>query len=351
MRVALQVVDCDVHGNQLWDVSEDRSEVMNANFTVLVALDQQEFAFSFIIIRVDSRDRHLLLDAHVIEFGHELMVARVWFEGWRRANDPDAHGATRVRSHQQRERMDEVDELDFVFVHEFVQKDHSFIIPDPHTHVLTAGGDQAQVVSITATDNVFLVTLGFTSFDHLGGRLRAHHLVHVDLDGAIPATSDDRVVIAAVADERNLTVVIVRLQLLIHNSRLQVKDLEIAMVAADDELAMVLVEDHLRDSRIPDFIVEDLFDDTDWLTRPSVPHLNILLTGYEDLQPFFTKDNSGNGLIIGELGLEGPRILKDSVVTGSDNQATMLGHGPNGLNLVRISHIERLKAAVVVDAP
>ena len=130
MRVALQVVDCDVHGDQLWDSSEDRSEVMNANFTVLVALDQQELAFSFIIMRVNSRDRHLFLDAHVIEFGHELVVARVWFEGWRRANDPDAHGATRVRSYQQRERMDEMDELDFILVYEFIHKYHFFIVPD-----------------------------------------------------------------------------------------------------------------------------------------------------------------------------------------------------------------------------
>ena len=167
MRVALQVVDCDVHGDQVWDSGEDRSEVMNADFTVLVALDQQELAFSFIIMRVNSRDGHLFLDAHVIEFGHELMVARVWLEGWRRANDPDAHGATRVRSHQQRERMDEMDELDLILVYEFIQKYHSFIIPDFHAHVLAASGDQTQIVGVTATGEVFLVAFGFASLDHL----------------------------------------------------------------------------------------------------------------------------------------------------------------------------------------
>ena len=50
MRVALQVVDCDVHGFQLRDSSEDRREVMNTDFTILVALDQQELAFSFIVM-------------------------------------------------------------------------------------------------------------------------------------------------------------------------------------------------------------------------------------------------------------------------------------------------------------
>ena len=171
MRVALQVVDCDVHGHQLRDSSEDRSEVMDANFTVLVALDQQELAFSFIIMRVNSRDGHLFLDAHVIELGHELVVARVWLEGWRRANDPDAHGATRVRSYQQRERMDEMYQLDFILMYELVQKYHSFIVPDLHSAVLAASSNQAQIVSITATNDIFLVALGFASLDHLGRSL------------------------------------------------------------------------------------------------------------------------------------------------------------------------------------
>ena len=171
MRVALQVVDCDVHGHQLRNSSEDRSEVMNTDFTVLVALDQQEPAFSFIIMRVNSRDRHLFLDAHVIELCHELVVARVRLEGWRRANDPDAHGTTRVRSYQQGERMDEMYKLDFIFMYEFVQKYHSFIVPDLYTAVLAASGDQAQIVSIAATDDVFLVALGFASLDHLSRRL------------------------------------------------------------------------------------------------------------------------------------------------------------------------------------
>lgn len=218
MRVSLHVVDCDIHGLQLRDPGEDRSEVMDANFTVLVALDQQELAFSFIIMRVDSRDGHFLLDAHVIELGHELVVARVRLEGWRSANNPDAHGATRVRSNQQGERVDEMNELDFVLVHEFVQKYHSFIVPDFNSAVLTTCCDEAQVVRITATDDVLLVALRFASLHHLVGRLRAHRLIHVNFYGAVPSTCDDCVVVSAVADERNLGFAVVRLQLLVHNT-------------------------------------------------------------------------------------------------------------------------------------
>ena len=273
-------------------------------------------------------------------------MARVRLEGWRRANDPDAHGATRVRSDQQGERLDEMYELDFVLMHEFVQKYHSFIVPDLYTAVLAASCNQAQVVSITATDDVFLVALGFASLDHLGRRLRAHHLIHVDLDRAVPSAGDNCVVFSAVPDERNLSFGVVRLKLLIHNSRLQVKDPEVAMVAAYDELAVVFVEDHLCD-----FIVEDVFDDAYWLARASVPDLNIPLAGYEDFQPFLAKNNPAHGLVVCELGLEGPCVLEDSEVTGANDQTAMLRHGADGLNLVCVRHIERLNTAVVEDVP
>ena len=114
------------------------------------------------------------------------------------------------------------------------------------------------------------------------------------------------------------------------------------MIAAYDELAMVFVEDHLCD-----FIVEDVFDYAYRLARTSVPHLNILLTGYEDFQAFLAKNNSANGLIIRKLRLEGPCVLEDSEVTGANDQAAMLRHGADGLNLVRVRHIERLNTAVV----
>ena len=168
----------------------------------------------------------------------------------------------------------------------------------------------------------------------------------MDLDGAVPSTSDNCVVVSAVTDERNLSFSVVRLQLLIHNSRLQVEDPEMAMVAAHDELAMVFVEDHLCD-----FIVEDVFDYAYRLARPSVPHLNILLTSYEDFQPFLAKNNSANGLIICKLGLEGPCVLEDSEVAGTNDQTAMLRHSADGLNLVCVRHIERLNTAVVEDVP
>ena len=97
-------------------------------------------------------------------------------------------------------------DLDLIFMDEFVQESGSLVVPDPDSAILTASCDQAEVVAVRATYNVLLVAVGLASFDEIRSRLVVHELVHVYLDSAIPAASDDGVVITTVADERDTSV-------------------------------------------------------------------------------------------------------------------------------------------------
>ena len=67
----------------------------------------------------------------------------VLLEGRGSTHDPNTDSAHRVRGKQQRERLDEVNDLDLVLVSELIKHDDSLVVPDLDPAVLTAGGDQA----------------------------------------------------------------------------------------------------------------------------------------------------------------------------------------------------------------
>ena len=139
-----------------------------------------------------------------------------------------------------------MDDLHVVLVWELIEQDHTLVVPHFDLLVWATSCNQAQIVRVGATDDVALVTVSFASLDKLVSRLRVDHLVHVHFDHPVPATRDDCVVITTIADERDLSISwIVALKLKQHNSRLQVIDSEVTLVATYDQLAMILVEDHL----------------------------------------------------------------------------------------------------------
>ena len=57
--------------------------------------------------------------------------------------------------------------LDFIPVDELVEQDDSFVVPDLDTAILTACRDQAQIVSVGATDDVLFVAARFATLDWL----------------------------------------------------------------------------------------------------------------------------------------------------------------------------------------
>lgn len=114
---------------------------------------------------------------------------------------------------------------------------------------MTASGDQAKVVCISAADDVLLVSVSFTTLDKLTRCLVVHLLIHMDLDGLIPAAGDDRVVTTtSIANKADLAITKVMLfKAKDFDARLQVIELELTLRATNDHLAMTLIEGHARD--------------------------------------------------------------------------------------------------------
>ena len=108
----------------------------------------------------------------------------------------------------------------------------------------------------------------------------------------------------------------------------------------------MLVEDHLCDIRR-----EHVSDDADGLARTSVPDLDAPLAGHKYFQALLAEQGAANWLIVSELGDERPSILKDREGATATDQAAMLGHGLDALDLVCVRHVESLNTAVVHDAP
>ena len=134
------------------------------------------------------------------------MGARVSLERRRSFHDPNTNCAYRVRGQKQWEGLDEVDDLNSKSVSEFIKQDDSFVVPDFDTLILRAGSNQTKIVSVGTANDILLVGVGFTTLDKLRGCLMVNLLVHVDLDAAIPTTSDNGVILATVTDERNFTI-------------------------------------------------------------------------------------------------------------------------------------------------
>ena len=74
-------------------------------------------------------------------------------------------------------------------------------------------------MSISSADDVFLMTFGLASLDHLALSFGRHDFIQVYLDSTIPTASDDRVVIATITNEGDLAVKgVVLLELKCHDS-------------------------------------------------------------------------------------------------------------------------------------
>ena len=74
-------------------------------------------------------------------------------------------------------------------------------------------------MSISSADDVFLMTFGLASLDHLALGLGRHDFIQMYLDSTIPTASDDRMVIATITNEGDLAVKgVVLLKLKCHDS-------------------------------------------------------------------------------------------------------------------------------------
>jgi len=64
-----------------------------------------------------------------------------------------------------------VHDLNFKLVHKLVDLNDSLVVPDLDPAVLTSRSDEAKIVTIGTADDVFLMTFGLASLDHLALRL------------------------------------------------------------------------------------------------------------------------------------------------------------------------------------
>jgi len=83
MRVAFRIVFSDIHGSKLRHSTYDHCNVVNDDVSALITLEQEELASLFIVVGVNCRYGHLLINAHIVKLRHELLVADVWLEGRR----------------------------------------------------------------------------------------------------------------------------------------------------------------------------------------------------------------------------------------------------------------------------
>ena len=73
----------------VWHLFDDWSDVIDANLTVFVTLNQQKLASIGIIVGIDGSDGHFLLDAHIVQLRDEFAAVSVGFGRRRRPHDPD----------------------------------------------------------------------------------------------------------------------------------------------------------------------------------------------------------------------------------------------------------------------
>ena len=169
----------------------------------------------------------------------------------------------------------------------------------------------------------------------------------MNLDNAVLATCDNSVVFTTVPDEADLSISrVVLLELQCHDTRLEVVDPKLSLVTTYNEFSVVLVESH--DCY---FRWHGALDDSDRTTRHCVPNFDVALSSHKYLQSLFAKNSAADSFVVTVLGYEGPRVLEDCEEAGTADQSSVLRHGPDALDFVRVGHVERLNAAVVIDAP
>ena len=83
------------------------------------------------------------------------------------SHDIDPHGAYCVRRQKQRKWLNEMHDLNTETMLKFIKKDDPLIVPKFDSLVLASSGNQTEIVRVRATYDIFLVCVGFTSFDQL----------------------------------------------------------------------------------------------------------------------------------------------------------------------------------------
>lgn len=153
-------------------------------------------------------------------------------------------------------------------------------------------------MGVGTADDVLLVTVRLASLHHRARRFGGDHFVHVNLNCAVPPASDNSVIFSTVTDERNFAVGRdVPVQLLRHDARLEVVDLQLALVAANHELAVVLIKHHLGD-----VCREDILNDSDGLSSLGVPNLDVFLASHENFKSLLTESSAANRLVVCVFG-------------------------------------------------
>ena len=194
VRVTLRVAHYDVKRGHALHLLNDWCDIIDNYVSILITLQKQKLPSFLVVERVYCCIGHFLLNTHIVKFGDELIELRVRLGGRGRAHDPDSDCPDRVRRQQQGIGLDEVHNLDFKFVDELVEQDDSLVVPHLHSTILTSCGNQAQVMTIGATDYILFVAVWLASLDHVAGGLVVHHFIHVHLDCSIPATCNNGVI-------------------------------------------------------------------------------------------------------------------------------------------------------------
>ena len=104
-------------------------------------------------------------------------------------------------------------------------------------------------------------------------------VVLVDLDGLVPGRGDDRQVFISIADEGDFCTLIsttlilafasMAFQLVDHDAREKIKDLDLSDMAADDQFAMFLIQSHAGDVAL-----KAVFETSGWLAILCVPNVD-----------------------------------------------------------------------------
>lgn len=134
----------------------DCADVLHADRSLVITYTHQEGTGFLVVVCVNSCDGRIAFQRVVVApIDHTEAGFRVWF------GKPNIELALGVRHQQQRERPDELDDCDFVWLFalaaftvialELIDWDDLLIVPNPCNVVPTAGGNQVKVHSKIAT--------------------------------------------------------------------------------------------------------------------------------------------------------------------------------------------------------
>lgn len=89
VRVTLWIIFSDIEGLHVWNLSNDRTDVVNADFTIFITLEKNQSPCLFIVMCIYGCNRYFFFNTHIIKFGHELLVALMRFKGRRCSHNPN----------------------------------------------------------------------------------------------------------------------------------------------------------------------------------------------------------------------------------------------------------------------